>query len=51
VPETALIIVTGSLLIISVVAPSVTGWARERIRLARVHNVVQGSPTLGSPRA
>ena len=51
VPETALIIVTGSLLVISVVAPSVTTWVRERIRLSRVHKVVQGSSTLGSTRA
>ncbi|MCU1542733.1 MAG: ATPase [Microbacteriaceae bacterium] len=51
VPETALIIVTGSLLVISVVAPSVTTWARERVRLARVHSVVQGTSSLGSPHA
>ena len=51
VPETALIIVTGSLLVISVVAPSVTAWAKERIRLSRVHKVVQGSSTLGSTHA
>jgi rhamnose transport system permease protein len=51
VPETALIIVTGSLLVISVVAPSVTAWAKERIRLARVHKVVQGSSALGSTHA
>jgi len=47
VPETALIIVTGSLLVISVVAPSVTAWARERMRLARLHKEVQGSSTPG----
>lgn len=37
VPETALIIVTGSLLVISVVAPSVMAWAKERYRLSRIH--------------
>ena len=51
VPETALIIVTGSLLVISVVAPSVTSWARERIRLRRVRTVVRGQAVPGSTHA
>jgi rhamnose transport system permease protein len=51
VPETALIIVTGSLLVISVVAPSIGAWAREKIRLARVHKIVQGHPAPGSQNA
>jgi rhamnose transport system permease protein len=40
VPETALIIVTGSLLVISVVAPSVVARVRERIRLSRIQREV-----------
>jgi len=51
VPETALIIVTGSLLVLSVVAPSIVSWARERLRLARVHRVVQQTSSSGSPHA
>jgi rhamnose transport system permease protein len=51
VPETALIIVTGSLLVISVVAPSISAWAREKIRLNRVHKIVQGRPAPGSHNA
>jgi len=51
VPETALIIVTGGLLVISVVAPSVMGWINEKIRLSRVHKSVQGQSVPGSTHA
>ena len=51
VPETALIIVTGGLLVLSVVAPSVIGWAKERIRLNRMHREVQGQNAPGTTSA
>jgi len=51
VPETALIIVTGSLLVISVVAPSVINFVREKVRLSRIHKIVQGPSAQGSTSA
>lgn len=51
VPETALIIVTGSLLVISVLAPSITSWASEKRRLSRIRKSVPVSITTGSTRA
>lgn len=51
VPETALIIVTGSLLVISVVAPSVINFVREKVRLRRIHKIVQGQVVPGSTSA
>jgi rhamnose transport system permease protein len=51
VPETALIIVTGSLLVISVVAPSIAAWANERIRLSRIRKVVRGQTVPGTTNA
>ena len=51
VPETALIIVTGGLLVLSVVAPSVIAWGKERIRLNRIHREVQGQSASGITRA
>jgi rhamnose transport system permease protein len=51
VPETTLVIVTGALLVISVVAPSLTGWIRERIRLTRVRREVQRLSTSGQTSA
>jgi len=51
VPETALIIVTGSLLVISVVAPSITAWASEKIRLSRIRKVVRGQTAAGTTTA
>lgn len=38
VPETTLSIVTGLLLVLSVVTPSAVGWLRERRRLSRLHH-------------
>jgi rhamnose transport system permease protein len=51
VPETALIIVTGSLLVFSVVAPRVADWARERRRLSRINTVIQRGTTPGKTHA
>jgi rhamnose transport system permease protein len=51
VPETTLVIVTGALLVISVVGPSFTGWVRERIRLSRVRREVQRLSTSGPTSA
>lgn len=51
VPETALIIVTGGLLVLSVVAPSVVAWGKERIRINRVHREVQGHSASGATSA
>ncbi|WP_378143754.1 ABC transporter permease [Cnuibacter sp. UC19_7] len=47
VPETTLTIVTGALLVISVLAPSIAARVRERVRLARVHREVQRLSTAG----
>ena len=47
VPETGLSIVTGALLVLSVVTPSVIGWVRERRRLARVHKNAPLAPAAG----
>jgi rhamnose transport system permease protein len=38
VPETALSVVTGALLVLSVVTPSFVAWVRERRRLSRIHH-------------
>ncbi|WP_246081509.1 ABC transporter permease [Homoserinimonas aerilata] len=51
VPETALIIVTGGLLVLSVVAPSLIAWGRERIRLRRVHQNFQRQGASGANSA
>lgn len=51
VPETTLVIVTGALLVISVVGPSFVGWVRERIRLSRVRRDVQRLSTSGPTSA
>jgi len=51
VPETTLVIVTGALLVISVVGPSLTGWIRERVRLTRVRKEVQRLSTSGHTSA
>jgi rhamnose transport system permease protein len=51
VPETTLVIVTGALLVISVVGPSLSRWLQERIRLNRVHREVQRLTPSESTRA
>lgn len=47
VPETTLSIVTGALLVLSVVTPSAVGWVREKRRLARVHHNSPSAPAAG----
>lgn len=51
VPETALIIVTGSLLVFSVVAPSVAAWTAEKFRLARIHKAARENLAPGATNA
>ncbi|CAN5304085.1 ABC transporter permease [soil metagenome] len=51
IPDVALNIVTGSLLVLSVVAPSVVSWAKERSRLRRLHKVIQGPTPSGATSA
>lgn len=47
VPETALTIVTGALLVLSVVAPSIFGWVSEKRRLYRLHKNSSAAPAVG----
>lgn len=47
-PEAGLVIVTGALLVLSVVTPSAIGWLRERRRLARVHKRAHHNVPLAS---
>lgn len=47
VPETALTIVTGVLLILSVVTPSALGWWRERRRRSRISSSSPTAPAAG----
>jgi rhamnose transport system permease protein len=47
VPEAVLSIVTGALLVLSVVTPSAAGWVAEKRRLRRIHHEPPAVPTAG----